>query len=437
MIFDFNWENPQGARGEELRATWSQLQIKVNGEVVTRFLDDRVHAVRDYVILPLFPLAEWIVSNWWFLLGETEPGSRGRRPGFSNRHNLLFAREGFVVPELEFLPSGSMVRLQWRPAHLSDWPGRFLSSGTSHMSTQELETELRSFVEAVLGRLDAERVHETSLHEEWDHLNSLPSEERAFCKAAAALGVDPLNIAPEAEEALLRAHHALSGTPALENEFLQAADPEILLEQLAQMQTAGEIITHHIAPQPRLRGLRHEPIRSDLESRGPIAPWDEGYALAMGVREHLAATDRRFSSFEELVHFVSPGHSPIVPVESCGLFDALVLSDQNGNPGFGIDKLRDEAKSFAFCRGLCEYLKSNGTRSSQARLVTASHTDRQKRNRAFAAEFLAPRHLLRERLSSPIVGSDEIESLAGEFGVSPFVIQHQLSNHGLVERIAS
>ena len=52
-------------------------------------------------------------------------------------------------------------------------------------------------------------------------------------------------------------------------------------------------------------------------------------------------------------------------------------------------------------------------------------------NRAFAAEFLAPQAMLGSRLSSDVVDEEEIEDLASEFGVSGFVIRHQIENHEL------
>jgi Zn-dependent peptidase ImmA (M78 family) len=52
-------------------------------------------------------------------------------------------------------------------------------------------------------------------------------------------------------------------------------------------------------------------------------------------------------------------------------------------------------------------------------------------SRAFAAEFLVPQSMLKKDLSSAVVGEDEIEDLASAYGVSPFVIRHQIKNHRL------
>jgi hypothetical protein len=62
-------------------------------------------------------------------------------------------------------------------------------------------------------------------------------------------------------------------------------------------------------------------------------------------------------------------------------------------------------------------------------LSTKASTDRQKCNRAFAAEFLAPIEGIRERLlSSHCIDRDAVSQVAMEFGVSVPIIRYQLQN---------
>ncbi|MFI5459481.1 MAG: ImmA/IrrE family metallo-endopeptidase, partial [Isosphaerales bacterium] len=63
--------------------------------------------------------------------------------------------------------------------------------------------------------------------------------------------------------------------------------------------------------------------------------------------------------------------------------------------------------------------------------VSGLRTDRQQMNRAFAAEFLAPHQMLKSDLSGAMIGEDEINDLAIEYGVSAFVVRHQIENHRL------
>jgi len=67
---------------------------------------------------------------------------------------------------------------------------------------------------------------------------------------------------------------------------------------------------------------------------------------------------------------------------------------------------------------------------SQSFLLTPAHTDRQRVERAFAAELLAPAEGIRERLQSDEVEFtfEDVEAIARDFGVSPMVIRHQIEN---------
>jgi Zn-dependent peptidase ImmA (M78 family) len=62
-------------------------------------------------------------------------------------------------------------------------------------------------------------------------------------------------------------------------------------------------------------------------------------------------------------------------------------------------------------------------------LSTTASTDRQKRNRAFAAEFLVPIEAIRARLGHrDIVDVNDISRICNEFGVSPAIAKHQIEN---------
>jgi Zn-dependent peptidase ImmA (M78 family) len=74
---------------------------------------------------------------------------------------------------------------------------------------------------------------------------------------------------------------------------------------------------------------------------------------------------------------------------------------------------------------LFEYLVAA---ESQLLIVTRSHSERQKRNRAFAAEFLVPAKALRGALPRRVLTDEDVDDLAEEFGVSAAVIRHQVEN---------
>lgn len=108
----------------------------------------------------------------------------------------------------------------------------------------------------------------------------------------------------------------------------------------------------------------------------------------------------------------------------------MITRDYERHPGFAFRAFSGEAcKRFHFCRALGEALVSPGTET----LLTKAYSEHQQRNRAFAAEFLAPSAGLRERVSGRVVDGDEIDELAAAFGVSSRVVEHQVRNHNLAE----
>ena len=150
LVLDFEWEDPGGARGEELRATWPRFTVTAGEDVVTRVLDLRTRGVRNSVYVPLYPIAEWVASNWWRLLYEVRSPRISARNGFDARHRLDAVSEGFALPALSFEPMGETVRLSWAPRELVHRPLELLGSGAVHLDRDTVEESLVRFVEAVL-----------------------------------------------------------------------------------------------------------------------------------------------------------------------------------------------------------------------------------------------------------------------------------------------
>ena len=113
--------------------------------------------------------------------------------------------------------------------------------------------------------------------------------------------------------------------------------------------------------------------------------------------------------------------------EVAARIDAISAPTRTAAPVFGFPAhLREESKRFVLCRALSDYLASG-----QPSLVTRGRTEHQQRNRAFAAEFLAPAESIQQRIGSHRIGEEDIEELAQEFRVSDRVIRHQIQNHNL------
>ena len=161
------WNDAPGVKDPVLAATWARLEIKdesaAESKWLSRVIRSTTNSVDRGVYGPMFPLAEWIVENWWFLFHE---GCRvpeivsGRRlasdpvqRAWVQRHNLLAAREGGACPNLTIFRDGNAICLKWAPDPDHDSRirrMRFVEQGTALVEPADVECSLQQFIEAVL-----------------------------------------------------------------------------------------------------------------------------------------------------------------------------------------------------------------------------------------------------------------------------------------------
>ena len=417
--FQFEWEDSPRARTPELDATWARLEIHAGDEVITRVEARRVQSVRTGIYVPLYPIAEWIVANWWFLWDEW----RVDRP--DSRHDLLAAREGFVLPDLSFLPTETKMEVIWKPtgSNISAVSPDvlFLSGGSGVFPKALVEKEFRRLVEAVLERLRAKQVRQTYLVSEWQVIldAELDPEQKAFCEKAAHLGCDPFDIPDNVADQI--EHLGVLLPEPVAEDFCDAIP-------LSEMTSGAEAVRRFIdsASATTPQAGRWEELRRALGWQRTGIPWRDGYNEAKALRSRLGLNgpmvpdivsflNQKLGSFE-IGDFVVPSR-----------IEAISAPTRTGAPLFGYrSHLREESKRFIVCRALSDHLATG-----QPSLVTRSRTEHQQRNRAFAAEFLAPEEAIKERIGGDRIGDEDVEELAHEFQVSDLVIRHQIQNHKL------
>ena len=155
LRFESDWVDALGVGGPELSATWASLRILVGDSTVTRVLDARAQTVREFVYVPLYPLAEWLVTNWWFLSYEIATPAKEGDPDFHRRHALSANREGYAFPNLEVVPSGTRTHLVWTQGR-SPWTGvEFLSRGDIWIDSSDFRETCSDLIDRVIRRLEA------------------------------------------------------------------------------------------------------------------------------------------------------------------------------------------------------------------------------------------------------------------------------------------
>lgn len=425
LNFDLDWLEAEGVNGPELAATWANLRIQAGSSTVTLALDVRAKTVREHLYVSLYPMAEWLATNWWFLTSEMESPFKHDDVDFRRRHSLAANREGYAYPDLHVFPLGSLTRLVWHRGSVPWAKTHLLDAGELLVDSAEFREVCGDFLDSVVARLVCLGVEDTLLQQEWDAIRAADAEETEFCRVAAGLGWDPYAIDDAKRDQVFMLEGWFGNTLA---EAIPALNADCATDGWAIIERAREEARRCNA----LRLGRLAPLRDRISGqRSPRYPWQLGYELARELREELRLDGEPIATMEALAQALDEeaidAATTRVPVDggSAILVDGLVTSREDGAPAFAFRPRGEDGRRFHFCRAIAETLWRPRTDA----LLTRGRTERQQSNRAFAAEFLAPSAGLRHRVGDASLVDDDIDELATEFGVSSRVIAHQLANH--------
>src|SRR6266566_9227740 len=159
------WLDAPGVSTPELAATWARYEIWVENRCITQ-VEAADGTFRRSVYGSLYPLAEWIASNWWVLTSHIRPSAvetrywtwpNVRTYPWLRQHNLRGAGDGMPWPDLTIVTEGAVTCLVWAPDTENDlWPIRFASGGGALVRTDDVTQGIVTFVDNVLGRLAEE-----------------------------------------------------------------------------------------------------------------------------------------------------------------------------------------------------------------------------------------------------------------------------------------
>ena len=199
LYLDFDWIPPdrQPVFGADSQ-TMATLCIRVGDTTVTTAIDEMYS--RDYVTIPLYQMAKWLIANWYFIFKESE-NIRKPQPGFDFRHNLIHAAEGFLLPSMTIAPAENNpgeVLCKWAPPSLHPMSVRFMTHGERRIPIEEAKQPLVALIEATIEKLRKmgedvtaayapETTHRQVLQMErtWEDVRDLKKEE--YTRAARLL----------------------------------------------------------------------------------------------------------------------------------------------------------------------------------------------------------------------------------------------------------
>jgi hypothetical protein len=421
--FDIDWSSADGVTTPEIAATWCQLSIWVGARCVT-LIDSEDASFRRSLHTTAYPLAEWVVYNWWQLTSDVRPSaiplsSWAWENVYGNpwlrAHNLRAAGGGMTWPDLTIVPEGNATRLAWKSG-----PGllnpslRFLGGGDAYLPAQAVVIGLSRFVDSVLDRLDDAEL-DTPLAKEWEAVRASDEDEAAFNRAAARLGLDPYTVTNDIAEQIDELSEKLS--PGLREEFFDSADPYRLKVAFQWWKGAKARAHQTTVDSAVLTEHFRDLFELDLP---PELPFQRGYRRAKLAREALGLAVANRVDMNALVTKETLT-KPAAGLEGLACFlpaDTLALI-------LPIAELPAEAMRFAQARALG--LAMTGHRREY--ILDPASTDLMQESRAFAAEFLAPAEGIAKYLAEAHAVTDQAFSwIAGRFEAGSLLIRYQYEN---------
>lgn len=429
LIFIHDWVQPEDAHGDDLRCTWAKFSLQTEKHVITRVYEKNLKTVNDFIYLPLYPLAEWLVYNFWFLLNEQYTPGKHEYNEYESRHNLKYAQEGYSLPDMHIRPIGDIVRVRWKPIKYNFRNVEFIESGDINIDLEDFKCSVFEFLHIVVTRLEDFGITDTVLQKEWDIIQKLDDEEREFCNAASAVGVDPFNVSSGLEKLIIESSQLIPSSLLMD--FFVIARNKKFKSDLDQTIKALELQEKNDSKFDSLVALR-EKITNKYKIHAQ--PWNQGYLAAQELRQLLGVNGNPISDINELGKvFKLKGkdiESTIIKSNFPDAICALSGSNLYDSPSFVINKNEETSNMFTLCRSFYNYFFSDFLVPS---MITKTRSTIQKTNRAFAAEFIFPASTLRSIIEINTITRDDIQKISSKYNVSTYLIEHQIENNRIAE----
>jgi hypothetical protein len=421
---DMQWPASAGTGGNPLvDETIARLQILVGGTSVTSYQSDKGDK-GDHLPLPTYYVAEWLAQNWWAFLYEPRKQERAdAEADFRKRHWLAIARNGFALPDVMFAPTGEAIEISARPSYLRFARLNFMGEATALVPTAKVRTELSTFVDNVIERLNQKGITKSDAHTAWQKVKSTSSEEETYCRLIGSLGLCPYVDHPNIDRELDTISDKISAS--MLSDLCDASN-------MANFQRVAKLTDDIYVKLDKAQPLKvRELINVDRPSDSRPRAYEWGYRATEAARKALGiANDDPFGHkvFFARLQFdpanvvedgFEPVNTPLVSAVVTRTDDSMKLATVGAN---------EAQRKFAAARA--SFLTWSHDEEA-SHLVTTAKTRAQQASRAFAAELLAPVKFLRKRLGERgEVSSFTLDKVSEEIGVASSVVRYQVQNDG-------
>lgn len=418
-----SWETLDEGNPEEC-ACFAALRIDWGETCLTECYDPFDERIRTSPLLSGYHLAEWLAWNWWRL--RWEPRTPASDWPFS--HNIATVGAGYVWPNITIFSDGQRIALIAKPTQDVLTKGfRYISNVAAIVGATQFEAVIDDFIDKNINQLQKKGIFDTNLHKVWRDVHNERSDTELSKrrKLEALFGVDP-------DEGDLSVIDQLIS----DSKFLGY---EAIGEVAANYPRGGTLLTlDHIRDAANsgigfdisLSSSVNLERRSQLIGAAEIPAWRLGARVARSLREQEGLRENPITD-ATLAELAGTQETIIKSVESCQDF-SFILSEKENQSGRIVFRSKwDTGRRFELARLLGDRLM---TVSDEVLFpATRAYTFRQKMQRSFAAEFLAPFKAVIEQLGGDY-SAEKRHEVASYFNVSDLTIDTVLVNHRVLDR---
>jgi hypothetical protein len=413
-------------------STFAHISVMNNGQSLTELEDLIARTTRSGMRGSAYRLAYWFAENWWRLRWEPERHTAE----WNLAHVMAAVGGGYAWPDMRFASDGLHVLVESRrtPGDPSA-PVLFLGASPLQVAAEAFELAIDSFVERVLARLSSVEMHKNDLADLWAELRRERADEAVYAlrQLEALLGFDAGEAPDKLIDGLLGAGKR-AGRKAVNEIAAVGKENAGTLVRAALESTQASDVTIRLKSIPEVEALFRR--QADMSA----LPWQRAEIAARIARDVWGVQAGPVSNvvLSDLLQI------PKERLES-GPVAALAIAAGLRRNGCGeVVSIVQRAKApmgrrFEIIRPVADHVVA--PEDDHLLPITSAKTDRQRFQRAFAAEFLLPFDELRVQLGllgviAGEISGDDIEDFAAQYQVSPLMVRTSLVNRGLLPREA-
>ena len=415
------------AGSREERASFGRLSIIANGCTMTEGVALDSNELQSGPYVSGYHLAEWFVRNWWRLAYEPilTDYPDDTPMGWDFAHWMSTIGEGYVWPNIQLVSDGFQVLVgSFRSEDPYAKAFRYVGAGKSELIGLEcLQIAARKLIHDVLHMLDEANTGNTELHRLWPSLLEDIDRPDVSVKRRieAMLGFDP----EEADPTELRKRV----------DDVKKLGCDAVAELAADANTRGghvfaasdiKRVEREVGFDGRIEDAIDLPPSSPIPAWGACEAWQLGVATAHAVRRRAGLNGQ---PVETPMLASMAGTSPSVINERDRTTQAIsfAMDSGSGSCRIAMRSRWETGRRFDLARLIADRLFDNDI-GDPLLPATQSYTYRQKAQRAFAAEMLAPIEAVDDFLDDDR-SEDRYNDAAEHFNVSQMVISSLLRNN--------